>query len=337
MRWLLLVACLLLSACAATSKNTYIRTSGTGANFELAKQNAFREAIQIKVGALVLSERESNAYRLVKDDILVYSAGYVEDFKVISTSTVNKNVVVTMDVMVSSSKIADSILSKKDNTKNFSGEQMTAQYDTYLEQRSKGNEVLNNLLTSYPNRAYQLKYGPTAFKHDGYGNAIYIVPYELKYNQKWIEGLNETVKLLSDSENGLTGEMIRTTRDGRSYRSLGEIKLLGTRYHFNDRRRVESFISTIHTRNQLRINVKFYNHSKMLYSECWTPNGVSGNFYQIDNNTFTIQNANASEKHFLEIKYNIKSQLFNVINVADKIEVSVQSREYCDRNKLAVN
>ena len=58
---------------------------------------------------------------------------------------------------------------------------------------------------------------------------------------------------------------------------------------------------------------------------------------QIDNNTFTIQNANASEKHFLEIKYNIKSQLFNVINVADKIEVSVQSREYCDRNKLAVN
>ena len=121
MRWLLLVACLMLSACATTNKNTYIRTSGTGANFELAKQNAFREAIQIKVGALVLSERESNAYKLVKDDILVYSAGYVEDFKVISTTNINKNVVVTMDVMVSSSKIADSILSKKDNAKIFSG------------------------------------------------------------------------------------------------------------------------------------------------------------------------------------------------------------------------
>ena len=337
MRWLLLVACLILSACAGPNKNTYIRTSGTGTNFELAKQNAFREAVQIKVGALVLSERESNTYKLVKDDILVYSAGYVEDFKVISTTNINKNVIVTMDVLVSSSKIADSILSRKDNAKVFSGEKMTAQYGTYLEQRSKGNEVLNNLLTSYPNRAYQLKYGPTAFKHDGYGNAVYIVPYELKYNQKWIEGLNETAKLLSDDENGLVGEMLRADVTGRSRRSLGEIKLLGNRYHFNDKYRVESFISTIHTRNQLRINVQFYGDNKLLYSECWTPNGVGGNFYQIDGNTFTIKNANASEKHFLEIKYNTKSQLFNVINTADKINVSVQSREYCNKNKLAVN
>ena len=124
---------------------------------------------------------------------------------------------------------------------------------------------------------------------------------------------------------------------GRLALTEGEIKLLGNRYHFNDKYRVESFISTIHTRNQLRINVKFYSDSKLLYSECWTPNGVGGNFYQIDGNTFTIKNANASEKHFLEIKYNIKSQLFNVINTANKIDVSVQSNEYCNRNKLAVN
>jgi predicted RNase H-like HicB family nuclease len=62
-----------------------LQVSGQGATFEEAKQNAFRTAIEFTVGSVVTSERESNNYKLVKDEILVYSAGYVTDYKIIST------------------------------------------------------------------------------------------------------------------------------------------------------------------------------------------------------------------------------------------------------------
>ncbi len=48
--------------------NNYIRVTGEGATLEQAKENAFIEAIQIRVGMVVLSERESNLRKLEKNN-----------------------------------------------------------------------------------------------------------------------------------------------------------------------------------------------------------------------------------------------------------------------------
>ena len=88
-RLLCLVVCLVLCACSTVGSDNYITVTGTGSTFERAKQDAFREAVQIKVGSAVVSERMSTVDSLVKDDIIVHSAGYVDDFKVLNTSIIN--------------------------------------------------------------------------------------------------------------------------------------------------------------------------------------------------------------------------------------------------------
>jgi hypothetical protein len=62
-----------------------LQVSGEGATLEEAKLNAFRTAIEFAAGSVVVSERESHNYKLVRNEILVYSAGYVTDYKIISS------------------------------------------------------------------------------------------------------------------------------------------------------------------------------------------------------------------------------------------------------------
>ena len=82
LRLLCLVACLLF-ANTVIADNKYIRVVGEGSTVEQAKEDAFRTAVQQQAGAIVLSERQSNLGKLDKDNISLFSAGYVDDFKII--------------------------------------------------------------------------------------------------------------------------------------------------------------------------------------------------------------------------------------------------------------
>ena len=72
----------------ANAAEKYIRVVGEGNTIEQAKENAFRTAVQQRAGAVVLSERQSNLGNLSKDNISVFSAGYVDDFKIIAKNII---------------------------------------------------------------------------------------------------------------------------------------------------------------------------------------------------------------------------------------------------------
>jgi hypothetical protein len=57
---------------------------GNGTTLENAKNDAFRNAITMIVGTAVLSERESRKDNLTKDDLINYSAGYVDRYQIIN-------------------------------------------------------------------------------------------------------------------------------------------------------------------------------------------------------------------------------------------------------------
>jgi Tfp pilus assembly protein PilZ len=74
MRLLLLAVCFILTACASTSKTDgYLRTTGVGNTYEEAKNNAFKEAIEYRLGVVIASERETYNNR-TKEEILAYSS-----------------------------------------------------------------------------------------------------------------------------------------------------------------------------------------------------------------------------------------------------------------------
>ena len=61
----------------------YIRVETTASTFEQAKEQNFRLAIQEALGTFVLSEKVVKFEQIVRDDIVMYSGGYVQDFKII--------------------------------------------------------------------------------------------------------------------------------------------------------------------------------------------------------------------------------------------------------------
>jgi hypothetical protein len=86
---LLAVLVILLTGCGTTDNSRQhrpapIRSTGVGSSFDEAKESAFKQAIENRIGVLVLSDREVQSYKLLKDEILTYSAGYVDDYVVVS-------------------------------------------------------------------------------------------------------------------------------------------------------------------------------------------------------------------------------------------------------------
>ena len=65
----LLVSLACFFCVSVSAANDYIRVTGEAATIEQAKENAFREAVQIRAGTIVLSGRESNLTSLVKDNM----------------------------------------------------------------------------------------------------------------------------------------------------------------------------------------------------------------------------------------------------------------------------
>jgi len=316
------------------ANDTSIRVNGSGDTYIEARNNAFRKAVEIKVGTLIIGTRETTNYSLNRNEVLTYSAGYVETFKILSEGVVNGRHIVTMDVVVADSKIIDGLLGKHKHDKMIDGSRVNVPYDTFLQARDNKHKMMARFLETYPSSAFELKVGKVSLRHDGNGNAHYQVPFELTYNQKWVESLQELLSSTADSESGLGRKMFYGAIGVQPNRSLGEIEVRGNRYHFNDNQFVRDFVRTIHTTNMLTINIEFFNDNKLLYSECYTPNGINGLFYQIDMNRFVLSNSNAKERNSLIIEYNKDSYFYKALNNSNRVSISVKPSTLCEKNKL---
>ena len=104
---------------------------------------------QITWGSFIDRSAQLHLKELTKKDIIAYSAGFVDDYKVISEQRQGSMVKVVMDVSVSSNKINDRVLAKSSNTQNFNGDKYGNQYQTIIKERNDGERVLQNILNDY--------------------------------------------------------------------------------------------------------------------------------------------------------------------------------------------
>ena len=230
MRLLLIAACLFITNVFA---NTYIQVVGEGPTLELAKENAFREAIMIRVGTVVVSERESTIAELRRDDISVYSAGYVKDYKIISAINNGSVVKVTVNVLVADSKLVNQRLNSGKTTSIINGENASVSYKTFIEQKIKADKLIKTVLSSYPSSAYIIEQSPYQIGVDSFRNAILSVHYKLKWNYDYITSFNELMSLVEDSKYGMfensPSNVIILAKNPKDY-VLGEKK----HYKFTD-------------------------------------------------------------------------------------------------------
>lgn len=330
LRLLCLVACFLSTNSIADTK--YIRVSGEGSTVEQAKETAFRTAVQQRAGAIVLSERQANSGKLEKDNISLYSAGYVDDFKIIDINQNGSNIKITLDVLVSDSKLLNQILNTGQTSQGINGERAGAALNTFVDKKEKGDRMLDMVLNTYPRNAYIVEQKPYTLSVDSYRNAVISVPYSLKWNYDYITAMNEAMTLLEDKV-GLIGFMNLAPSNVIIMAKNPKDLLFGTRnfYKFNDIPVLHRIKSAMQGANEVRIMLEVSDSGgALLYQTCYVPDSVNGrkkSFYGIGEPRILTLYGNESESGTLTATID---QAHNyVVQRASRIEVSVVPDSKC--------
>lgn len=295
MKLLVLVAMLFLTACASTTaektsgsgyQSKMIRVIGIGKTFEDAKTNGFNSAIEIAVGSVILTEQEANNQRLVRDEIVKHSAGYVDDYKIISQSQTSRGLSVVMDVDVKSSKIAERILNKSASAGTVPGQRMADQYSTYLGNMQTGDKFINSVLHDHTKYAYNIKQGKVEYKLNGNRDSIIVVPYEIGWDYKWSLALKESLQVVQDGNKSSPHSINVITKNPNDWVASN------TRYYFNDQVRIEQILKVLNSQTFILMRIMHYNGS-IIHSVCisglntnnwrstrWGENGIFNGQYR---------------------------------------------------------
>lgn len=282
MKHLLTIAMLsLLTACAS---NPSIKTSGdikgqetirviaSGNTPDEAKRNGFRSAIEIVVGSVIVSEKEAYNDRLLKNQIIEHSAGYVDDFKIINKYPSGSGVTMVMDVTVKNSVIASKLLNRSEPS-NINGERLDVQYKTYMEERGTGDAFLHTVLKDYPSKALNVQQGKVEYMLNGDRGTVFVIPFAVRWNYNYVKALNEALSKVQDTGSDrffdpkcmcyISPErVVVMAKDPKDW-------LIGSKntYHFNDSVRAKNIASYLSSKPYVKIS--FISHSgRKLQENC---------------------------------------------------------------------
>lgn len=183
----------------------YVQVESTADTSEDARHGAYRKAVELAVGAMVVGQLEVLNDQQVKNNIIVYSSGYVEDYKIISETRVGNKTRMVVDVWVSDSKIANYILtmgqSKTEGTVDGAAikrdwERNQAMAKTEYQRTQDGRKLLKTLLSDYPRVAYHTSIGKTFVERNNRtGPLSLFIPITVKFNREYGDSLGEALEM----------------------------------------------------------------------------------------------------------------------------------------------
>lgn len=311
-----------LALFANTTHAQALRVVGIGPTVEIARNNAFVQAIQHQVGVVLLSERETRNYQSVRNEIITYSSGYVDSFKVVEQKFINGRYELTIDVFVNHSKISERLLSKSNSAVEFDGDRHSTQLSTYMAERFTSDRFLNTILNDYPYRAYNITQLPYNITIDQDKNAYINIPYQLSWNTNYIESLSEAFKLLDDRNGIMTNRYPNT------------VFINNVSYQFNDSNKIENIKKILGEAKEFRIHLTVKTlQGEILTVKCYYPIAVTGhnNFYSLGYpNRLTIR-TNVVENSHISLKINHSPSQATTLSLISRLEVKIATDKECTK------
>ena len=177
----------------------YIQVEVTASNFDQAKESGFKLAIQEALGTFVTTEKVIKFDEVTRNEIVTYSGGYIQDFKIIKENRDKLSTTLVMDVWVSESKIANRLLNTSANKGELDGRKIETQLSTIVKDKEDAFKLLYIILQDFPSKAFELDIKKTNFQTLRKGTSIVEVPIEIQWSQKYLDSLKEALILLRDS------------------------------------------------------------------------------------------------------------------------------------------
>ena len=176
-----------------SQKAYYVQVESTAATPAQARAEGFKLAVSQAVGTLVVAESQVKNQQLVRSEIVQYSSGYIQDFKILSETQVGSMTRVVMDVWVTESKIADRLLNVSKADGVIEGDKSAAQYRSNLNQMLSGDRLLEMILNDFPSKAFDIKAGKSKVSMPARGIQIQI-PINISWNKEYISSLTEVLE-----------------------------------------------------------------------------------------------------------------------------------------------
>lgn len=168
------------------NKVYYIRVEATASNFEKAKQQAFRLASEQVAGTVVLSESELRNSSLDRNEIITYSSGLIDEYRVVSRSDAPSGVNVVIDIWITESVMAQRLLARSATEKGIDGSALAVRTAGIQEEQQRGDAVFAAILRDFPRRAFSVKMSKHSIVMDPNRNLVLYADVELNWDRRYI-------------------------------------------------------------------------------------------------------------------------------------------------------
>lgn len=318
----------------AVSGNVYgpYEVTGQGRSVDEAKKAAFRKAVELALGAAIVSEIEvKDRNEVAKNSVLMHSAGYIDKFKIVEIiEETNGRVSITLVAYVKPSMLNDYVMHKSKDSKKVEGETAGARIASYLEEREQGDKFVTSVLRDFPHKAFNIKQGKFEVKANDRRQMVVIVPYTLSFNNDFLVALSGALKQIQDKDCSYFCSDVPSFTVTHTKSS----KLIGTKetYYFNDVVRPEKVWSSLtgitslsEPLNSVKIKLDFTDfYGKSLVSYCTFPDTLP--IYK-RGNSFGIEGGGWKESRNLQV--DLTEDLKAMLPKIDEIKVSMVKPSEC--------
>ena len=254
----------------------YVQVKSTATTPAMARAEAFKLAVNQAVGTLVLAESEVKNNESIRKDIIQYSSGYVEDFKVLQEFQVDGGVQIVMDVWVSDSKIADRLLYVSKGNNIIDGTKAATQHQSLLNEKNSGDRLLAAVLNDFPARAFDVTVDKTQWRTTGRTLEIYI-PISIGWNSTYINALYEVLLATRDGNNSFDQKYVKR------YASVVMIKrkndFLKTYAAYNDLYKADMIEKALISSDPMVILQIKDSANSVIYTQCFKLEHMRGGHY----------------------------------------------------------
>jgi hypothetical protein len=169
-----------------------------GVTTEQARLEGFRTAVNQAVGSVVATQTQTQNQRLVRDEIINYSSGFVDRFEILEQQTLGNQVRLKMRVWVAESRLAHRLLGQSYDSQQVPGGRIGAQVETLLEERQQGDRLIEAVMKDYPHRAFDVRVGKSRVNFDQYRQASIVTDVTIRWDTRFTDAVRDTLRRTND-------------------------------------------------------------------------------------------------------------------------------------------
>ena len=192
--------------------------NGIGTDLEKAKYNAARNALEQVIGTFISTESIIKNDKLIKDEVLAHSAGFLKEMTVLGTDRTQDGLMqVKIKAVVVSSKLKTRIDALRITDRSVNGENLFTEAFSKIDLQKRNLKLLDQFMQRYPSMAYShTLFAPTIINTNADANTADL---QVRVDTQWESSfINEFRQMIASAVSVNKDNTIRVCFErGRSF------------------------------------------------------------------------------------------------------------------------